>query len=235
MQSLEQKISASKKAYASALKKLEVLNTEIHRRRQSSVSQQRFHWRKSCSTGNSPEPMRTTLNAGARRMGGSGSFVASACGGGASDTESINSLHLGDLKDQFSGSTGSLPSVGTSSVSELSPSPTPEPSIDEENPVSVNQVAGVHEESEREPPAVVINRVSTSNPEGSGAAEEVNSEHVSNGESDDTLLTSETSEPHSDPLEVLANKLVQQTLSTVAAKQEEEQRTSNPVSYVTES
>ena len=213
MQTLESQIAASKKAYAGALKKLEVLNTEIHRRRQSQQLY-RLDPRKSFSTGNSPEPMRARLDVRDRERGGSGSFVGR--GGGASDTESINSFQLGDLKDQFSGSTGSLPSIGASSVSEPSPSPTPEPpSTDEDNPIMIgrgNQEACLSEKRD------VIQDKEPANGD-------VNSEPTNNG-------SQKADEALSDPVEAVANKLVQQTLTTVVTKLKEEQRTTNPLSLV---
>ena len=42
---------------------------------------------------------------------------------GVSEAESLESLQLGDMSAQFTGSTGSLPSIGTSSVSDCCPTP----------------------------------------------------------------------------------------------------------------
>ena len=215
MQTLENKIAASKKAYAGALKKLEVLNTEIHRRRQSQQYLHRLDPRKIVSTGNSPEPMRTRLDIRDRERGGSGSFIGRA---GASDTESINSLLLGDLKDQFSGSTGSLPSIGASSV-EPSPSPTPEPpSTDEDDPIMIRggsqeaRVSDVHSAGQKE--------------ESSGV--DVNSEPTTAGSGTHEAVDV-------DSVEAVANRLVQQTLTTVVSKLKEEQRTVNPLPLVPKS
>ena len=44
---------------------------------------------------------------------------------GGSDTESMDSLKLGSMRGEFTGSTGSLPSIGTSSVSDYCPTPDP--------------------------------------------------------------------------------------------------------------
>ena len=217
MQTLENQIAASKKTYAGALKKLEVLNTEIHRRRQSQQYLHRLDPRKIVSTGNSPEPMRARLDFRDRERGGSGNFIGRA---GASDTESVNSLQLGDLKDQFSGSTGSLPSIGASSVSELSPSPTPEPpNTDEDNPIMIRR--GSQE------PHAIDERDTVQKEERSSIA--VNSEPTaSNG-------TQKAAEIEADPVEAVANRLVQQTLTTVVARLEEEQRTTNPLPLVSNS
>ena len=207
MQTLENKIANSKKMYSAALKKLEVLNTEIHRRRQSTLYQHRLHLdsRKSFSTGNSPEPTRTKLS-----MRPTSSSIN--MGGGASDTESVNSLYLGDLKDQFSGSTGSLPSIGASSISEVSP----EPSTDEENPIMIRC-----NESREE--ACLNNRLCGDKT----PSEQVNSERkVSTAESS-TPTAVEDGNPHLDPVEVLASRLVQQTLTSVVAKLKQ-QTASNP-------
>ena len=207
MQTLENKIAASKKTYAGALKKLEVLNTEIHRRRQSQQYLHRLDPRKIVSTGNSPEPMRARLDFRDRERGGSGSFIGRA---GASDTESVNSLLLGDLKDQFSGSTGSLPSIGVSSV-EPSPSPTPEPpSADEDDPIMIrrgSQEAHVSDKHDKEEQSNVNAEPATVD-SGTQQAVEVGS------------------------VETVANKLVQQTLTTVVSRLKEEQRTANPLPLV---
>ena len=221
MQTLETRIAASKKTYATALKKLEVLNTEIHRKRQYSISQRmnRLDSRKSLSTGNSPEPMRTRLDVRMRERGGSGNFVGSGSVslGGASDTESVSSLQLGDLKDQFSGSTGSLPSIGASSVSEVSPSPspTPEPPNDEDRPITIE--CKDHKATD------------TSNghiDEVGLPCIEVNSDPVA---IEDECRTPTAVEPHSDPVETMANKLVQQTLATAVDRIEKGHGSSSPI------
>ena len=190
------------------MKKLEVLNTEMHRRRQSQQSLYRLDSRKSFSTGNSPEPIRTRLDVRDRQRGGSGNFVG---GAGASDTESINSLHLGDLKDQFSGSTGSLPSIGASSVSEASPSPSPDsPSTDEDNPVMIKQddrgAATEHNTAlSNDLPGISINSESTRN------------------------CTVKSNEIEPDVVEAVASRLVKQTLTTAIAKLEGEESTIDPL------
>jgi hypothetical protein len=198
MQTLENKIAASKKAYSGALKKLEVLNTEIHRRRQSQQYLHRLDPRKIVSTGNSPEPMRARLDFRDRERGGSGSFIGRA---GASDTESVSSLQLGDLKDQFSGSTGSLPSIGASSV-EPSPSPTPEPpSADEDDPIMIRR----------------------------GSQEAcVGDKHGKEEQSNVEPATVDQKAVFADSVETVANRLVQQTLTTVVSRLKEEQGTANP-------
>ena len=215
MQTLENKIAASKKAYAGALKKLEVLNTEMHRRRQSQQYLHRLDPRKSVSTGNSPEPMRARLDIRDRERGGSGSFLRRA---GASDTESVNSLQLGDLKDQFSGSTGSLPSIGASSV-EPSPSPTPEPpSTDEDDPIVIRR--GSQEAC------------------GSNKRDAVQKEEQSNVgvNSEPSTVDSGTQKAMEvESVEAVANRLVQQTLATVISKLKDEQRTANPLPVVPKS
>lgn len=215
MQTLENKIAASKKAYAGALKKLEVLNTEMHRRRQSQQYLHRLDPRKSVSTGNSPEPMRARLDIRDRERGGSGSFLGRA---GASDTESVNSLQLGDLKDQFSGSTGSLPSIGASSV-EPSPSPTPEPpSTDEDDPIVIRR--GSQEACD-------------SNKRDAVQKEEQSNVGVNSEPSTVDSGTQKAMEVES--VEAVANRLVQQTLATVISKLKDEQRTTNPLPVVPKS
>ena len=226
MQTLENQIAASKKTYSAALKKLEVLNTEIHRRRRSTMSQQNLDSRKSFSTGNSPEPMRTRLDVRTRVRGGSGSFVGSGSVslGGASDTESVSSLQLGDLKDQFSGSTGSLPSIGASSISENSPSPspTPEPNTDEDNPIIMRcaeQQPSTNRQVEGEVPHVEVNFDPTVTEDDCRTP---------------TAVQPEETELHSDPVETLASQLVEQTLDSVLAKVGEG-RTTDPVTIVPQS
>ena len=227
MQTLENQIATSKKTYAGALKKLEVLNTEIHRRRASTMSQHHLRHldsRKSFSTGNSPEPMRTRLDISKR--GGSGSFVGGASLSGASDTESVSSLQLGDLKDQFSGSTGSLPSIGASSISisetsqSRTPTPTPEADFDEDNPVTMkcdNQETRVNHRPQ--PPEVVVD------------SEPINSVVESDC---GTPTAGGRDEVDSDLMEMIANRLVQQTLTTVVAIVEKEQQnsTAKPVTLI---
>ena len=212
MQTLENKVASSKKAYSAALKKLEVLNTEIHRRRQSTMSQHRLHLehRKSFSTGSSPEPMRTKLS---MRTASSG---VSMEGGAASDTESVNSLYLGDLKDQFSGSTGSLPSIGESSVSEVSPCPTPEPIADEDNPIVIR--------CDKNGETHMNNGLRGGN---LASGEKMNSEQKTSMVESKTPTAAEDCETNSDPVEIMANKLVEQTLTSVVAKLKE-QNISNP-------
>ena len=209
MQTLENKVATSKKNYSAALKKLEVLNTEIHRRRQSTMSQHRLHLenRKSFSTGSSPEPMRTKLSM---------RTASSAVNMEGSDTESVSSLYLGDLKDQFSGSTGSLPSIGESSMSEVSPCPTPEPIAEEDNPIVIR--CGKSEETHMNNGLCGDNLASS---------EKVNSKRKTSTVESNTPTGGEDSEPHSDPVEVMANKLVEQTLTSVVAKLKE-QSISNP-------
>lgn len=98
---LEQKITESKRSYSESLKRLEVLNTEIHQRRGTLRGKYLLDPRQVLSTGNSPERTHRLL----------GSTPMSA---------SVDSLQLGsDVEPQFTGSVGSL----RSSEHEHSPSP----------------------------------------------------------------------------------------------------------------
>ena len=150
--------------------------------------------------------MRARLDFRDRERGGPGSFIGRAV---ASHTESVNSLQLGDLKDQFSGSTGSLPSIGASSVSELSPTPTPEPpNTDEDSPIII--MRGSQE-------ACVGDEHNT-------AQKEEQSNVPANSEPTTSSETQTAAEIEADPVGVVANRLVQQTLTTVVTKLEEEQK-----------
>lgn len=97
---LEAKIAESKKTYSDTLNKLKHLNTHIHDRRRAS-SLMNVNGRPGAAGGQQPHYLAT----------------AAACSG----LGSLESLCVAD----FTGSTGSLPSIGTSSVSELTPVPTP--------------------------------------------------------------------------------------------------------------
>ena len=124
IQGLEGKIRESKRVYSATLGRLETLNVEIHERRRSysalhtSVRGAIGDERKSSSASNTPELRK-------REQGGS-------------DTESLESLQLGDMRGEFTGSTGSLPSIGTSSVSDYCPTPEPANSADSANKTVIN-------------------------------------------------------------------------------------------------
>lgn len=110
IQGLEKRIVDTKRLYATTLKRLETLNTEIHARRRSvSVSPGCRHRREGRLDG--------------QRVASSPDLRGMPDGG--SDTESLDSLQLGGMKGEFTGSTGSLPSIGTSSVSDYCPTPDP--------------------------------------------------------------------------------------------------------------
>lgn len=98
MKNLEQKINESKQSYSASLKRLEVLNTEMHEKRSSSSKS--LNPNKIASYASSPEMRRGKAN---------------------DDVASLNSFQIaGD----YSGSTGSLPSIGVLSNSETSDSDT---------------------------------------------------------------------------------------------------------------
>ena len=105
MKHLEQKINESKQSYSASLKRLEVLNTEMHERRaMHSSSHHYLDPRQISSTGTSPEMMRARLQID------------------TDDVVSVDSLQLSKTAGDFNGSTGSLPSIGVLSSSELSQS-----------------------------------------------------------------------------------------------------------------
>lgn len=87
----------------------------IHERRRSATPSSMIQVpreedpRQTASAGQSPVPHR--LN------------VLGIPSGQHSNSESLESLQLGDHGPQFTGSTGSLPSIGTSSISDYSPTP----------------------------------------------------------------------------------------------------------------
>ena len=99
--------------YTATLKKLEQLNTEIHHRRANSqifphIGHANANPRLSSSTGSSPRLQHKVI----------------------SEAESLDSVRV---PEGFSGSVGSLPSIGTSSVSD-STSPTPPLSVSTTSP-----------------------------------------------------------------------------------------------------
>lgn len=104
MKNLEQKINESKQSYSASLKRLEVLNTEMHERRSThSVSRHHLDPRQVSSTGTSPEMRRAHMQLMR-----------------AEDVASVDSLQLSKIAADYSGSTESLPSIGALSNSELS-------------------------------------------------------------------------------------------------------------------
>lgn len=97
IQHLESEIKESKKVYANTLRRLEKLNVAMHENRRSKRKLVREDPRQTSSAGHSPEHLEVPE-------------------GERSRTASLESL--GDQGIQFTGSTGSLPSIGTSSVSD---------------------------------------------------------------------------------------------------------------------
>ncbi len=134
---LEAKIRTSKTTYSRTLKKLETLNTEIHeRRRSSSVLMLRGGDEGGDRQRSSSDINLVAQEARLREAGQEGRRPASASATpemkrrlangqrrDVRDTESLDSLQLGDMQRQFTGSTGSLPSIGVSSVSDYCPTP----------------------------------------------------------------------------------------------------------------
>ncbi len=139
---LESKIRNSKDTYSRTLKKLETLNTQIHERRRSSSvlmlkAKQRMakegvaEDRKRSSSALSLVTMKGPLVCeGKERRAASANSTPEMRkknmrnqSNGLSDAASLESLQLGDMHGQFTGSTGSLPSIGTSSVSDYCPTP----------------------------------------------------------------------------------------------------------------
>lgn len=109
MKHLEEKISESKQSYSASLKRLELLNTEMHERRAlHSSSHHYLDPRQVSSTGTSPEMMRAHLQMAREED--------------TDDVISVDSLQLSKTAADFNGSTGSLPSIGVLSNSELSQS-----------------------------------------------------------------------------------------------------------------
>ena len=97
IQHLESKIKESKQVYTDTLRRLEKLNVVMHENRRSKRKLVREDPRQTSSAGHSPEHLEVP-------------------DGERSKTASLESL--GDPGIQFTGSTGSLPSIGTSSVSD---------------------------------------------------------------------------------------------------------------------
>ena len=119
IQDLQNQIKDTKKTYTSTLKRLETLNMAIHERRRSATPTpssmiqgkvvREEDPRQTASAGHSPVPQRLhILGIPSEQRSSSGS---------------LESLQLGDQGPQFTGSTGSLPSIGTSSISDDSPPP----------------------------------------------------------------------------------------------------------------
>ena len=142
----------SKRVYAATLKRLETLNTEIHEKRRSNsgnvspVAVRRLRAQdshKSASTGHSPElrprsiPHASSdtrlrpntyidtemIARGVSHAASDSELCPKVVHTAVSDTVSLDSLQLGGFDGQFTGSTGSLPSIGTSSVSDYCPTP----------------------------------------------------------------------------------------------------------------
>ena len=109
---LDQKIIETKKSYSASLKRLEVLNTEMHQRR-GTISDSRkstLDPRIISSAGNTPDATRRRER------------VRAPEGAENLDTLSIDSLQIVDA-GQFSGSTSSLPSIETNSECSSTPDP----------------------------------------------------------------------------------------------------------------
>lgn len=103
MKNLERRINETKQTYSASLKRLEVLNTELHDARRVAHSSHRLDPRQVSSTGTSPEMRRHLLSK-------------------TSEEDDVGSLQLNAA--DYSGSTGSLPSIGILSNSEQSDSDT---------------------------------------------------------------------------------------------------------------
>lgn len=116
MKGLEQKINESKQSYSASLKRLEALNTEMHERRGTfSGPRSRFHLdpRQVASAGSTPDLRRSNKVKDRDEV----------------DSKSVDSMHLaGD----YSGSVGSLPSVGVPSNSQSPCSESDSRSLDSE-------------------------------------------------------------------------------------------------------
>ncbi len=115
---LEQKIDKSKKSYSASLKRLEVLNTEIHERRNTiSKGRNALDSRRALSTGNSPEMLRKNTLLSVDKK----------------ESLSMDSLQMSG-GEQFGGSPLSFPSMEPSSSGpqDMSPGPSP-PSLTRPN------------------------------------------------------------------------------------------------------
>ncbi len=137
MQELERKIDESKQTYTNTLKKLELLNTAIHHRRALSQTIPRGHSgsgadpRLSSSTGCSPRQRHRDM----------------------SDNESLDSVQV---PRGFTGSIGSLPSIG------ISPGNSPTPPLN----TSPDESSETHSTSGGEDPVLTEqSKLVTSSPE----------------------------------------------------------------------
>lgn len=126
---LEAQVRLSKNTYTQTLKKLEDMNARIHERRRSisiQVLKEQHANRQRSSSDLNLRVRGRSLEVGPHSGKRSSSANTSPetrrkLTNGVSDTDSLESLQLGDA--QFTGSTGSLPSIGTSSVSDSCPTP----------------------------------------------------------------------------------------------------------------
>lgn len=112
MKDLEKKISESKQKYAASLKRLDLLNTEMHQRRGTLDSmlhsKSTLDTRRVVSTGNTPEMRRSSGRTNLASHGGHSMDDHSM-----NDAVSMDSLQMCELGVQFSGSVGSLASLHT--------------------------------------------------------------------------------------------------------------------------
>ena len=115
MKSLEQKINESKQAYSASLKRLEVLNTEMHVRRGTLTGVEKPHLdpRQTSSACTTPELRRVRRGRDVRER--------------EEDLRSVDSMRMAT---GFSGSTGSLPSIGVVSSTQSPSSDSDSKSLD---------------------------------------------------------------------------------------------------------
>lgn len=115
MKNLEQKINESKQAYSASLKRLEVLNTEMHVRRGTMTGIEKHHLdpRQISSASTTPELRRVRRGKDGRER--------------EEDLRSVDSMRIAT---GFSGSTGSLPSIGVVSSTQSPSSDSDSKSLD---------------------------------------------------------------------------------------------------------
>lgn len=193
MKSLEQKIDESKKTYSASLKRLEELNTEMHERRgtYSRSVKSLLDPRKVASTGNTPEMRRASKE---RRNG-------------EEDLRSVDSLQIAA---DFTGSTGSLPSIGLLSNSQSPSSDSDSKSLDLDNHLSH------HERNSPNPVSMEADRKS---PENTSPASSYSS--CSTGPNSHSQNSQQESVTH------VASDLVIQCLATAVHRISQEDRSSN--------
>ena len=198
MKGLEQKINESKRSYSASLRRLEALNTEIHERRGFQSDKLALDPRKVNSTGSSPE-MRRVLSREQTEL---------------EEVTSVDSIQIGV---DYSGSTGSLPSIGR-----ISHSPSCDSDLERSSLEPDRDVSAMHK-SHSSPNRPLI---TSKEEEGREVPAVSHPLCVSMPHSDPSLASHTSCNSEADKLDQMANELVIRCLARAVSKVSQEGRSS---------